>query len=466
MGQVLNGTVGIVRRFNLFAERYDEVRLSDQWLFNLGFLAVDLIAATPSLRMSRSQGATAASRIATCGHAIDVSARRGNGDGDRDETETENETEKAGDQAESSDVQYTFMHRQTFEDDELASVVAVDGSADGQFLYTSAFANGAVCQFGIDQETGLLTKVATSATLQSAVGLAVSPDQKMAAICAHRKRVIVLCERDAESGELEWLDEYKVEEAPEEGLGFPIAVAFSKDSKFVVASDVYGALIVLEVDDESLKLADVCVGDGADIAGTRMLTFDPSGKFLLVACITSNSVAVFEMSPDDGKLSHVCSVEDESGDATALGGAHGICCSPDGKHVYIASGRFNGDSSVTALELSEEGQLKFIQQLENGEELENFVGGNWIQCAPDGKHVYASGARSGNFACFRREPSTGKLTFQSYFSIEDDEDLGMTSGLFVSKDSRFVYVGGEGEACLYVFERVPHCWCFCECKAP
>ena len=355
----------------------------------------------------------------------------------------------------SNRVEYTYVHRQTLEDDELAGVVAVEGSEDGRFLYTSAFTNGAVCQFGIDPETGLLTKVATSATLQSAVGLAVSPDQKMAAICAHTKRLVVLCERDAESGELDWLDEYKVADAPEEGLGFPIAITFSNDSRFVVASDVYGALVVLEIDDESLELVEVCDGDGVDIAGTRVLTFDPSGKFLLVACVTSNSIAVFEMSPEDGKLSHVCSVEDESGDATALAGAHGVSCSPDGKHVYVVSGRFNGDSSVTAFELGKDGQLKFIQQLADGEELEDFVGGNWIRVAPDGQHVYASGARSGNFASFRRDAASGKLTFQSYLSIDDDEDLGMTSGMLVSQDGRFVYVGGEGEACLYVFERVP-----------
>ena len=356
----------------------------------------------------------------------------------------------------SSGVEYTYVHRQTLEDDELASVVAVEGSEDGRFLYTSAFANGAVCQFAIDPETGLLTKVATSALLRSAIGLAVSPDQTMAAVCAHRKRVIVLCERDAETGELEWLDEYKVADAPEEGLGFPIAVTPFQtilDSWLLLMSTAHWLFWRLTTSHSNwLKFA---MGDGVDIAGTRVLTFDPSGKFLLVACVTSNSIAVFEMSPEDGKLSHVCSVEDESGDATALAGAHGVSCSPDGKHVYVVSGRFNGDSSVTAFELGKDGQLKFIQQLADGEELEDFVGGNWIRVAPDGQHVYASGARSGNFASFRRDAASGKLTFQSYLSIDDDEDLGMTSGMLVSQDGRFVYVGGEGEACLYVFERVP-----------
>jgi len=37
--------------------------------------------------------------------------------------------------------------------------------------------------------------------------------------------------------------------------------------------------------------------------------------------------------------------------------------------------------------------------------------------------------------------------------VDGDEDLQMTSGIHISGDNRFVYVGGEAAGCVYVFER-------------
>ena len=87
---------------------------------------------------------------------------------------------------------------------------------------------------------------------------------------------------------------------------------------------------------------------------------------------------------------------------------------------------------------------------------DRFEGGNLVKVSPDEKYVYATGALSSNIASFQRDTSSGKLTFDSYLEVDGDEDLQMTSGIHVSGDNRFVYVGGEAAGRIYVFERKPN----------
>lgn len=344
---------------------------------------------------------------------------------------------------------------QTFEDEDLSSVVAIDGSRDGKFLYTAAFTGKAVCSFEIDAETGKLSNKKVQSLIPGAVGIAVSPDQKWVAACAHTMHAIVLFSRDEETGDLELVDNYIVEEPGPSGNIFPIAVTFSPNSKFVYASDNSGVMHCLKREGDSLEYLSAETGEDEGLIGARMLSFDAAGKYLTVACITTNRFVSFKHNPKDGSLVLVDYAEEDVGDITTLEGAHGVTECPGSKHMYVCSGRFNGDSAVTAFEIADDGKLKWIQSLEEGEQLDGFEGGNLINCSPDGKFVYASGALSANLACFKRDSSTGKLTFDRFLEVDGDEDLEMTSGIHISSNNRFVYVGGEAAACVYVFERQP-----------
>ena len=342
---------------------------------------------------------------------------------------------------------------QTFEDEDLASVVAIDGSRDGRFLYTAAFMGKAVCSIEIDVGTGKLSNKKVQSLVPGAVGLHVSPDQKWLIAVAHQMRAIVLFSRDQETGDLELVDNYIVEKAGPNGSIFPVAVTFSPDSKFVYASDDSGVVHCLKRTDDSLEYLSAETGEDECLIGARMISFDAAGKHLTVVCRTANTFVVFKQNPEDGSLTLVDYAEDEVGDITTLAGAHGVTECPDSKHMYVCSGRFKGDSSVMAFEIADDGKLKLLQELEEGEQLEGFEGGNLINASPDGKFVYASGALSSNIASFKRDTSSGKLTFDRYFEVDGDEDLQMTSGIHISGDNRFVYVGGEAAGCVYVFER-------------
>ena len=195
------------------------------------------------------------------------------------------------------------------------------------------------------------------------------------------------------------------------------------------------------------------MGEDGCLIGARMLTFDAAGKHLAIVCMTADTLVSFKHNPDDGSLKLIDYAEQDVEDVTTLEGVHGVTSCPNSKHIYVCSGRFSGDSALTAFEIADDGKLKLLQELAEGEQLEGFEGGNLIKSSPDGKFVYSSGALSSNIASFKRDVSSGKLTFDSYLEVDGDEDLQMTSGIHISGDNRFVYVGGEAAGCVYVFER-------------
>ena len=342
---------------------------------------------------------------------------------------------------------------QTFEDKDLSSVVAIAGSSDGKFLYTAAFNGKAICSFEIDAETGLLSNKKVQSLIPGAVGIAVSPDQKWVAACAHTMKAVVLFSRDQKTGDLELVDNHVFEDPGPNGAAFPIAVTFSPNSKYVYASDNSGSVHCFQRTDDSLDFLSTEMGEDGCLIGARMLTFDAAGKHLTVACMTAGTLAIFKHNPDDGRLSLVDYAEEGLQDVNTLEGVHGVTACANSKHVYTCSGRFGGDNALTAFEIADDGKWKLVQSLAEGEQLEGFEGGNLIKSSPDGKFVYSSGALSSNIASFKRDVSSGKLTFDRYLEIDGDEDLQMTSGIHISGDNRFVYVGGEAAGCVYVFER-------------
>ena len=127
---------------------------------------------------------------------------------------------------------------------------------------------------------------------------------------------------------------------------------------------------------------------------------------------------------------------------------------PDGKHVYVSSGRFQGDNAVAAYRLDAKGHLELLQEFQNGEgEFAGFEGGNDLAISPDGLNVYAAGTRSGSVACFRRDPETGKLTILETIADGGEAAEFSATGVCVSRDGKFVYVPTEDKKAISVFKR-------------
>ena len=345
-------------------------------------------------------------------------------------------------------------HIQTLTGDELKGLVSLVGSEDGKFLYGAALSSR-LLTFCRDPESGEVEVIDSIGNLNGAVCLAISQDQKWVVVVGCHGKMVTLYSRDAADGTLCEVSRQQQGVDGVTGLDFPIAVTISPDSRFVYVTNSggTGSLTAFSIKDDELKFLQKHDGVDGCMDGARLLTVDPDGEFLFVACRIANCLAVFDRDTDTGRLRFLNHVRDGNDNCNLLAGVHGVACSKDGRHLYATSGRFGGDSGITVFEILQREVLEKVEEVESGDGLNDFKGGNFIRISPDGKFVYATGAKSGNVVCLKRDGETGRLKNMFDLEVDGETDLGMTADVFVSSDNRFVYVVGEGQNQLFVFER-------------
>jgi 6-phosphogluconolactonase (cycloisomerase 2 family) len=346
-------------------------------------------------------------------------------------------------------------HIQTLVDSELAGLVSLVGSEDGKFLYGAALGSGKLVTMARDPETGQVEVVDSIGDLKGAVCLAISKDQQWIALTSCQSSLLTLYSRDATTGKLAEVSRRQHAVDNVKGLDFPIAVTISPDSRFVYVTNSggSGSLTAFEIEDGKLNFLQAHEGVDGCMKDARLLAVDPAGEFLFVACAKANCLVVFDRDLKKGHLRVLHYLPDGTEGCNLLAGAHGVTCSIDGRHLYVASGRFGGDNGITAFEVLQREQLDLVQELEDGEELKAFKAGNHICVSTDGKYVFATGAKSQNILCLERDVDTGRLNYLYDLHVDGETKLGMTAGLYNSKDNRFLYVACEGKKNLYVFER-------------
>lgn len=345
--------------------------------------------------------------------------------------------------------QYRHDHIQTVSDEELANVVHIESTADGQKIYTVGFAPGYLLCFDCDLETGKLTKSHTLLKY-GIVSADISEDEKWIVICCTMGKV-TLYRRDPQTGEVVHVHEVRypvVEEVQE-----TFSVKFSPDAKHIYVACRSDRVLVLRVEDDQMKLQQQHNGVQDCLDRCQVVTRNPSGSLVFVSSSDSSTISVFAPR-EDGGLKLLSFTQDDSLNAALIQGVHGIDVSPDGKHLYAASGRFGGDNGVSGFRIMEDGTLEKVCEFENGVELEGFEAGHFIRVSPDGKFVYASGATSKNLACFRRDPESGRLQFQEYFKKGETTELGRTAGIGFSANGEFVYIAIESRSQIEAFRRI------------
>jgi DNA-binding beta-propeller fold protein YncE len=160
------------------------------------------------------------------------------------------------------------------------------------------------------------------------------------------------------------------------------------------------------------------------------------------------------------------------GDGTALDGARDVAASPDGEHVYVASGAsgavaiFDRDPTTGALTqkpgtagcISEDGTGGLCQ---NGTALQ---GPSGVVASPDGRGVYVASDVSDAVGVFDRDPATGALTQKpgsagcisedgSGGACQNGTGLNGADSVAVSADGKNVYAVSPSSSALAVFDR-------------
>lgn len=342
--------------------------------------------------------------------------------------------------------------------DDLQSVNSVEISADGRFLYATPWPIGAIVVFDREPKSGQLTHVQTlkNPLLPGDTGIALSPSGKHAVAACFIAKTAVLMSRDPESGKLKILHSVNDGEEDVEGMAFPIDAIFSHDGRFVYVLDGgSGGIAIFKLDKDKLQFQEFYRGKDDCLAGSRGATLSPDGKVMYVASSRANALAVLDLNSETGRLKVKQVLWDEEDEIEGLAGVFGVVTTRNGEFIYTTSGRFNGDSAVSAFRRDKDGKLKLVHELiAEREELPLFLGGNRLVLSPDEKNIYAVGSRSGAVASFERDPGSGKIKVLETFTHDDVNGITAgAAGVAVSPDGKYVYIAAEGEATISIYTR-------------
>jgi len=194
--------------------------------------------------------------------------------------------------------------------------------------------------------------------------------------------------------------------------------------------------------------------DGLD--APRLVVVSPNGDHLYAAASADDAVVVFSRNPTNGRLTSVEVLQDGVGGVDGLDGAFSVAVSPDGGNVYAAGKDDNAVAVFSRDPVS--GQLTFLEVHRTGTNgVNGLSNARSLTVSPDGAHLYAVGTQDDSVAAFRRNPSTGRL---SYMGVRRD-GVGGVDGLdgvlsvTVSPDGNHLYAGGYFDDAVAVFGRNP-----------
>jgi 6-phosphogluconolactonase (cycloisomerase 2 family) len=354
--------------------------------------------------------------------------------------------------------------------DGLAGVTSVTVSPDGKFLYASGYDDSAVAVFARNAQTGKLSFVEVQKDgIDGVDGLAgtefvvVSPDGKFLYTAGYDDSAVAVFARNAQTGKLSFVEVQKDGVDGVDGLGGAESVIVSPDGKFVYAAGLSdSAVAVFGRNDQTGKLSFVEVQqngiDGVDgLAGIYSITGSPDGKFVYTAGLSDSAVAVFERNEQTGKLSFVEVQKDGIDGVDGLAGAESVTVSPDGKFLY-AAGYFEAAVSVFGRN-AETGKLSFVEFKKDGiDGVDGLASVESLIVSPDGKFLYAAGYNDSAVAVFARNAETGKLSFLKVQKdgVDGVDGIGKAYSVTVSPDSKFVYVAGDTDSTVAVFNGSPN----------
>ena len=339
-------------------------------------------------------------------------------------------------------------------------------SPDGAHLYGVSPSRSALGVFVRDARTGRLTTLelvkdgdGSVDGLGGASALAMSPDGVHVYATGYWDNALAVFRRVSESGSLRFVEVHRDGVDGVDGLNRPRSITVSPDGAHVYAAgtkDNAVAVFARAVHTGTLIFVHT-VRNGVDgvygLEHARTVTVSPDGAHVYVTALEGDAIAAFARDARSGRLNFVDAVRDEVGGVEGLDGAMSVTVSPDGAHVYATAYL---DNAVTVFRRdARSGALDFVEAHSNGVEgVEGLYWTDVVMVTGDGAEVYATGVFDGALAVFRRNPSTGSLTFVA--AVRGGKPSGYTTvrGVTIDPNDTHVYVSGFGVG-VAVFARTP-----------
>jgi 6-phosphogluconolactonase (cycloisomerase 2 family) len=351
--------------------------------------------------------------------------------------------------------------------DGLADVQSIAVAPDGSYVYAASFIDDALVVFRRDVATGELALVEVIRDgiggvdgLDGARSVAIAPGGDHVYAVGGDDNALAVFRRDSATGTLTFIEVARDGVNGVDGLRFAISVAVAPDGAHVYAAGIDdNALAVFSRDATSGKLTFVeVIRDGSNgvngLGGVWHLALSPDGANLYAASSDDDALAVFERDVVTGALTFVEMVRDGSNGVNGLNGAVSVAVSPDGAHVYAAG--FQDAALAVFSRDSETGALIFIEMIRDGENsVDGLDGASAVVVSPDGSHVCATSARDNAVLVFRRDATTGALTFaEVQFDGENGADgLAGSVSVAVSPDGGHLYIASFADDAITVFAK-------------
>jgi DNA-binding beta-propeller fold protein YncE len=351
----------------------------------------------------------------------------------------------------------------------LAGVFSVAVSPDGRNVYAAGTNDNSLVVFSRDAMTGKLAFTAAKTNgmdgvsgLAGAAAVAVSPDGKSVYVTGENDDAVVAFDRNPSDGTLSFVQMQKNGVNGVSGLDSADGVAVSPDGTNVyVAGFVSSTVAVFRRDTTSgaLTFTQVKINgfEGVDgIDGASCVTVSPDGKHVYVTGQNENALVLFARDGTSGELSFVSVIKNGIGGVGGIAGATSVVVSPDGSSVYVTG--FN-DNAVAVFRRDENsGELSFVNLEKNGVGAVDGLGGAlFAALSSDGTRLYAVGFNDDALAVFGRDGTTGALTFVESQTEGNGGVSGLAgaSGVATSPDGASVYVAGAGDDAIAVFQAPP-----------
>ena len=363
----------------------------------------------------------------------------------------------------------------TFKEAQVEGNVGVNGmnypvniavSPDGNQIYTAANGSGAVVVFKKESDGSLsFTESQESGTngvagLGKPYSLTVSPDGKNVYAAAYDDNSVVMFSRSEATGNLTYIDMVKDGQNGVDGLYRAYSITVSPDGKHAYATgNSDDALVVFDRDEITgelifvEKIKDNIAGvDGLN--GARFVTVSADGNYVYVAAYYDDAISVFQRNAATGELSYIQIVKDGVNGVNGLNGANSFAISADGNFAYATG--YADDAIVSFSRDPADGTLVFIEEYKNG--IANVNGLNGAHSAvvsSDGKSFYVCGYNDNSVSAFRRNITTGKLTFVEMYKdgVNGIDGLAGARAVALNPDGTHFYAVSGGENAIVLFER-------------
>ncbi|MEH6939058.1 lactonase family protein [Bacillus sp. JJ664] len=280
-------------------------------------------------------------------------------------------------------------------------------SKDNKYLYSVVKEGdkGGVSVFSIQEESGELVKINSQLTEgASPCHVSVNEDNHVVVTANYHKGTIESYEVNGQVNPVTSTMQHSGTGPNQSRQEKPHAhySGFSPDEKFVHAVDLgTDEINTYQLENSTLtKSSTLHVKPGS---GPRHLTFHPNGQFAYVMTELSSEVIVLSYNSEDGSFTDLQYISTIPVDFTENNQGSAIHISNDGQFVYAGN---RGHNSIAVFSVNQDnGKLELVEIVSSE--------GNWPRdfvLDPTENYVIASNEISGNLVLFARDQHTGKLT--------------------------------------------------------